>query len=388
MPAVPRAPLKVWVYELILQKYYPELVSRAGIPALELLCDLLEKTIRLSSKEQRVNEGGEDYSYIWRPAIGEHTQNRGHSLRDALISGIRDASILIVGLGHADIEDVVEILERRQWKIFHRIALHVLKVSENQGISLVAARLCDRMLFDDVTLRHEYVDLLRQSFLQLPPEQQRMILGWIDAGPDVKRSQSEQEIAGYRETWKLKWLASIGIENLPEEWREKYQSLVDTYGVLERPEFPICTPIGGWGGPPSPKTADELKAMSDQDIIEFLQGWTPSETIFGESPRESLRKELSSAVAEDPGRFANIATRFQCLDSIYVCALLSCLQEGCKHRQALNCLSVLELCGWVIHSREEIRELQVKNSRSSSDWNWMKKEIAELLSEGFHEGAA
>jgi hypothetical protein len=74
-----------------LKDHYPELVKAAGLPALELLCELLEKAIQFSPHRE---EGAEDFSYTWRPAIEDHPQNLRHTVKDALVSAVRDASEL------------------------------------------------------------------------------------------------------------------------------------------------------------------------------------------------------------------------------------------------------------------------------------------------------
>ena len=89
---------------------YSELVKAAGLPALKLLCELLKKAIQFSPHQ---DEDAEDFSYIWRRAIEDHPQNLGHTVKDALVSAVRDAAELLVKSSQAFIESV-EFL--RSWK--------------------------------------------------------------------------------------------------------------------------------------------------------------------------------------------------------------------------------------------------------------------------------
>jgi len=43
-----------------------------------------------------------------------------------LVSGIRDAAELVVRSGLATIEETVKLLESKPWKVFRRIALHLI----------------------------------------------------------------------------------------------------------------------------------------------------------------------------------------------------------------------------------------------------------------------
>lgn len=255
MPPEPRARFDVWDYEQILEEHYPELARAAGLGALQLLCGLLDKALDFSLR-QTVHENREDYSYIWRPAIEDHAQNLGHTVKDALVSGVRDTAQRIVRSGSVPGEEVVRELERRRWKIFHRLALHLLRNNADQAMSLIQARLVKKDLFEDIHIQHEYVLLLRTCFSKLREHDKRTILGWIEAGPDVeqlrrwrerkrKSPPSEEDVTRYRETWQRDRLAWIAQESLPAQWQERYRRLVETFGEPEHPEFRVYSD-GGW----------------------------------------------------------------------------------------------------------------------------------------------
>lgn len=396
LPPEPRARFDTWDYEEILKKRYPELVSAAGLPALEVLCDLLEKAIRPSRTPEDDN-GPEDYSFVWRPAIEEHPQNLGDTINDALVSGIRSAAEVTVRSRKATVEEVVSALERRRWKVFRRIALHVLRVFADQALPLIAIRLTNRSLFDDVGAQHEYILLMQACFSRLGEKDQAKILGWIEAGPDIERFKerrqadngsplSDEEVTRHRELWQRDRLAWIGTENLPQEWQERYRTLVEHYGEPEVGEFPVYAEAE-WVGPTSPKSADELKAMSVEDIVEFLKTWRPPDNAFCEPSPEGLGRVLSSVVAQDPGPFAVEAKRFQALDPTYIRAVLSGLRDALKQGGAFDWEPVLDLCGWALSQPRETPGRQVgKEMEADPNWGWTRKAIAGLLSAGFDDG--
>ncbi len=390
LPPKPRARFDTWDYEEILKKYYPDLVREAGYPALELLCDLLEKTIRLS--RDRDDGGREDDLYVWRPAIEDHPQNLGDTIKDALVSAVRDAAKLVVDSRQARLEEVLKALERRRWTVFRRIALHVLRVFPDGAEALAAERLTDWALFEDEGVRHEYVLLLRDRFSSLAPDDQAKILKWIEDGPEMDewkqwreretgRQPGEEEIARYKEIWQRDWLARIGHDNLPATWSERYRKLVEKHGEPDHPEFPVYTE-GGWVGPTSPKAADELKAMPISEIVEFLRTWEPPKTLFGEPSREGLGRELSSVVADDPERFAAEAPSFQGLDPTYVRHVLAGLREAAKQGKTFAWEPVLELCDWVLSQPREIPGRAIRELDADPGWGWTRKGIADLLLAG------
>jgi len=390
----PQSRLDAWHYEQILKQNFLDLVRIVGLPAVELLCNLLEKAIILSSKQKEYKEP-EDYSCIWRPAIENHDQNQnlGRTIKDVLVSGVRDAAIMAVSSDKVAVEEVIEMLESRSWKVFNRIALHVLAVFAEQALPLAAKRLTDYKLFDDVHLQHEYTILLQKCFGQLSQQEQRIILRWIETGPDVEEfkkwrqaetgvSPTEREIAHYQAIWRRDWLARIGEYNLPDERRKRYEELVSEFGEPDHPEFPVYS-NGGWVGPVSPKSADELRAMSVEDIVKFLQIWTPPENLFDEPTPEGLGRTLTSVVAEDPQRFAKKAEEFRKLDPTYVRALLYGLRASLGKGCIFDWDPVLELCQWIVSQPREISKRQVRRFEADPDWGWTRKTIAWLLEIGF-----
>jgi len=387
-----RSRLDTLSYEQIVRDHLPAIVQAAGIRAFKLLLDLLEKAIRFSVGE---NEGGtkEDASAGWRPAIEDHAQNFGNDPKDALVAGVRDAGETLVRSGVATVSEIVQMLEQRGWPVFRRIALHILREVSDQANDLAVERLTDRSLFDDTSVRHEYALLLRASFARLSEDDRSVILGWIERGPDISKRYlgsehnaggrpSDEEVQRYREIWQRDRLAWIGPENLSLPWQQRYAALVAKYGEPEHPEFPVYSK-GVWRGPTSPKTGNELMAMSVVQIVDFLKIWMPPENAFLDPTPEGLGRTLKKAVAEHPQRFATEAEQFRGLDPTYVRAAISGLLEGLKQKKTFQWVPVLRLCRWVVEQQREIPGRKVEPLEADPDWGWTRKTIANLLEAGF-----
>lgn len=390
----PKAGFDEWDYEQIIKKNIPDLVQAAGMHAFTLLCDLLETAIRLSRYRDE-DKGLEDYSYVGRPAIEDHAQNLRHGIEEILVSAVRDAAEQIAKANAEQIPALVQALEARNWHIFHQIALHLLRQFPLVAPELAASRLTSRLLFDNVTMRHEYVLLLKECFGALNADQQRTILSWIEEGPDVEsfkefheqqtgRKPTGADVERYRRIWQRDQLSPI-VTYLPKDWKERYQVLVAEYGEPEHPEFVSYSE--GWVGPTSPKTTEELHAMSVVEIVDFLKTWQPSQEFMSPSP-EGLERILSSVIAQEPERFAEEAERFKGLDPTYVRALLSGLREAAKSSKPFDWISVIELCRWVLEQPRFFSESTTRRRDADPDWGWTRKEIACLLSTGFEKGGA
>lgn len=380
LPPKPKAKIDLWHYKDILGKYAPELVKAAKKEALVLLCSLLDRAI-VYSQLPGENEA-EDYSHIWRGAIENSAEDHGEDLKNILVDSVRDAAELLVKEELLFLPEVVQYLESLKWPVFRRIALHLLRRFPDQAPELVSTRLTDRSLFDDPNLRYEFGVLLREQFNSLTSEQQRLILDWLEEGPDLSRVGSDvspEEKEQIKKGWQLRWLTWIK-EDLPEEWKQRYENLVAELG---EPKEPIS--VTTWVGPQSPKSVAELKAMTVSEIVDFLKTWQPQKGIFEPSP-EGLGRELAGVVEEDPERFAVEATRFCGLDPTYVRHLLHGLEGALKGGRAFSWDPVLELCKWVT---EQPREIPGRGLRSYSlmdldpHWGWARKEIASLFQIAF-----
>lgn len=394
LPPAPTTRIETWDYEQILKKDFPDLLKAAGVRGLDLLNDQLAAAIRFSQRRGNY-EGPEDLSYIWRRAIEDHAQNHLHTLKDVLVSGVRDAAELLAQWNSASVRELISVLksESRTWKVFHRIALHLLRRFPDSVPDLVDAHLLDRSVFDDITLRHEYVLLLGERFGALTKAQQQTILSWIDEGPSsdklqwvreqVKVGQSADEREErYRKSWERERLAWLK-KHLSETWKQRYETLIAELGEPEHPEF--GTYITSWTGPTSPKSTEELRTMSVDDIIGFLSSWRPAKEPTSPSA-EGLGRLLEAVVSEGPAPFAANAERFQELDPTYVRALISGFREAVKKSQSIGWPAVLGLCCWVVDQPREIPGRESEYADLDLGWVWTRKAIADLLSAGLEEG--
>lgn len=378
-----------WQYEEILKKKIPKLWKVDGIRTIQLLCDLLNQAVFLSQEDEKERQNYEDYSYIWRPAIEDHSQNRRSGIRFLLVSSIRNAIVNTASTDPSSVPIILQVLESHKWKVFHRLGLYLLKSFGSSYPELVEDRLSNREMFNDYGVRHEYASLLGEYFGQLNQEHQETILKWINEGPDVDRfiesrkewtskQPTDEEINRYCKTWqrdRLSWFKS----HLSDDLQKTYKELVDEFGEPDHPDFSSYG--SSWTGPTSPKDADELKSMTVPEIVNYLKNWVPPDEHFASSP-EGLARVLSSVVKQDPDRFVNQADMFKDLEPTYVRALFWGLRDSYGENKEFKWDTILDLCNWIV---KQPRELPPKQYTEAGDSNWghVRKSIADLLSNGF-----
>lgn len=376
--------IDVWHYRDTLKKYLPKLAPALGVSAVALLCDLLDSSLNITEKDRA--ESGQDHSYIWRPAIETHSQNMEGQLNSVLVAGCRDAAEFLLQGGVAQLNDVVEILDRKKWLIFRRLALHLLRKFAPAGSPEIAAHFSSRALFDEIGLRHEYTSLLRERIGEFSDEIVAPIFGWIEAGPDLERwKKSEEEWSGkrpsdedatrYRQIWQRERLAWFQ-DRLPARWREHFVEVLEKFPAPEHPDFPSYMTTE-WVGPESPKSAEELGKLSTSQLVSFLRSWTPPAQTTMEATREGLGRALGDIVKADPKRYAEEAADFIGLDPTYVRSVIQGIEEALRADSKLQVDNVLPLCQWAVQQERVLSQPRGKDE--DPDWSWSRKTIASFL---------
>src|SRR5262249_28087463 len=127
---------------------------------------------------------------------------------------------------------------------------------------------------------------------KLDSVQQAKILQWIETGPDTKifrdnrkevtgEEPTEEDIKKDVEFWQLDHLAPLK-DVLPADWKRRYNDLLEKHGEPDQQEFASYST--SCVDTTSPKTSDDLRAMSIEEVLSFLKSWKPSEARWTPSP--------------------------------------------------------------------------------------------------------
>ncbi len=381
LPPEPKAHFDSWHYSDELNKLIPNLVNYCGTKALICLCDLLEAAIVISSSNRR-SKDAEDYSYVWCSTISDSDKHE-REIKKILLLATSKAARQLVQSDNAKIIEVITLLEKRRWHSFHRISLYILREFPELSFKLIEERLTKRELFDAAWARCEYWSLAGSIFNKLSPDKQQLLLVWLKDGPKVKDKEPDYE--QYKKIWQRDRLGWISC-HLQGEWKKMYEEFVKAFGPPSTPEvFSIHT---GWHGPTSPKSKEDLKIMSAQEIISFLKNWRAPESGWSDSA-EGLGRILSTVVAEEPQKFIPSLSNSQELDPTYVRSLLDGFQQALKEKRSFPWKPVIDLCNWVVSQPRQIPGRQVVKHHLSydPDWGWTRKQIARLLEEGLTDGS-
>ena len=166
-----------WDYGEILRLIVPALARADAERGLALFTKLLDEALLVpSGRDEPPIEPTEDLSYVWRPAIEDHEENWRGDAKDRLVSAVRDVCTFIVERDPSTLGAVVGSLFARPWRVYHRIALHVLDRFGTSALDIVSDALTRQEFLDELGIRHEFALLMRHYFPLLDMRVQGEIL--------------------------------------------------------------------------------------------------------------------------------------------------------------------------------------------------------------------
>ncbi len=369
-----QARLNDWEYGKIIETAWPALMAADPTTAFRFLCDRLRETVRIAF----IEADGYDSTRVWRPAIEDHAQNLGHSLFDTIVDWVRDLAVQTSATPEG-LSLILAALQHYDEPIFARIEMHVLQ--HHGPEPAVETALTNLEAASSTELWHEYAELLRARYPDLPPTSRKSILDLIASGPNWEAN--DEEGARRQRRWKLMRYAMIA-QHLQGASVDEYRELTAEFGQPDHPSF--LSYHDSWSGPTSPFSLHDLQAMGPSGVADALGQWRATGDPDAPTP-EGLGRILADAVSNDAPGYATHAESFAGLDATYVRAVLNGLTDALKERIAFPWDNVLSLSEWV-----------VAQPRSSTDttndwgqdphWGWARRQVADLLSHGFDAGAA
>lgn len=384
-----------WVYELIVQKSISELVnisSEIRIKTFKTLGHILCKFIGLilGNIDIENEENKLDKLYEDRSTYSSYWSYFSNSTLNILAVSVKEIAEKIIENEPNKINEIILQLHEWRWRVFHRIALDLLYKFPKLNFQIVISELTNaKHFFDPYSQEREYIILLKEHFADLPEEAREIILDNVE-NPSFKKSQVDniEELERFFKHWQLKRLTPLK-DSLPKRWRERYETLVEEFGVIEFNNLLSRYSIDVGIGSPSPKNVSELASLTNEDLIEYLKNWEPNEQSSFEPSSEGLGTVLGKVAEQDPERFALIAEQFKEVRPRYGCKVIRGLSTAIRNRKTqegelsqISWRPILELCSWIMRESEPFREREARDLDRFSEWGEPRRAVADILEVG------
>jgi|GEM_PF-5065975 len=372
-----------WDFNQIARDVIPSLVQTDPLLTIRILCKELDKGEGYSGWDAEVL--GNDHSIFWRPAVSDHGQNRYPSTLSRYVAVIRDACEMTLRSHPDKFSQIDNILAGYTWTIFDRLRIHlVTEFPEVAGAKRLSEIANTKKFFDEPWWKREYVVFLEKHFAALNPEDQAIILSWVDAGPseqDVKHwreriGDDENILKGRLAYWHIQQVQAFK-DALPDIWKARYAGWLKDGGV-EDVHLGFAFWVGDVesynGAEDSPLTLKQLREMGVDSAIEYFKNWIPTGTFTGPN-RSNLASVLEQHIKAEPAIYAESADRFSELDPEYVSVVVRALAKTFVAKTELEVEPTLRLLEALIREHGRTPDAADKDD----GWDYTRLEVARFL---------
>lgn len=363
-----------WTYAKIIKEHTNDLVAVQGIGVLRLFTELLNRALEFDFPKEDLHPT-EDLSAMWLSEIDGTDSQRDDDVRIILAGAIRLAAERLLQSG-LPCGDVIDVLNRYDFLVFKRLILNLLRLHHEDAKNLIPGFLVEHDYFVSSGMQYEYNLLLAAAFQHLNESERAAILSWIETGKAREDfgEAPEDYVTSINEQRQLARLALIQ-QYLPPKWQERYDDLVARYGPPKPPEPAGRIEVRSHEDK-SPKTPDELEAMSLPELVTFMREWRPDGT-FDAPTWWGLHQVLAPLVASKPSEYAVHSLLFKDVPPAGAAALIRGLDAACKAAKPFSWKAVLDLCQ-VVASSSPQRE-------KDTDLESLQADVQRLIESGFEE---
>lgn len=390
----PPARIGDWDYQQVLKTVTPTLTETAPLDLIRLLLESLTATLGGNDTER---ERRAELSYIWREAIESEDDPGIYERAQGLVSAIRDSTTQALTKDPTVLQQILPLLDACPGALYQRLALHLLRQTGPDDLSLVSERLTNQRQLQDVGVRHEYAQLLHDKFALLSAGDQQAIIDLILTGPPIERFRTmpnpvtgqphtEEEIMRYARAWTRDLLSFIG-DVLPESAARQYAALVRDLGEPESPAFPFHRGRFSTFADMSPLTDEALREMPVEHLTQFLTSWEPTGEFHAPS-RDGLAAQLTRLVTASPEAFTPLAPAFIGTHPEYVRGVVQGFRQAADHGDTFNWQPVLALCQWAVEQPDASPPTDRDLQADSTHWSWARQAVNDLLASGLKTGPA
>ncbi len=178
-----------------------------------------------------------------------------------------------------------------------------------------------------------------------------------------------------------KWLSLLletGNEKVTAAY-QKYERLHAANVAVANSENAATMPKSGAIGPVRPVSTKELSAMSNVEIVAYLEGYKEEDIGLPILEGRGLADTLSGYVAANPQRFTDNLLPFQDVRNLYQSALLQGFLTAWRDKKEFNWAALLKFIYHIL----SLEQFWIAQHEEGFNYrNWVLSATADLISEG------
>jgi hypothetical protein len=393
----PYSPFGVHVYKKFLTEDVQQLVAILPWEMIKILIRTLEEAIRLSYFEPD-KPIPYDASDFWCQHLKDEDIYE-HNVKTFLGHALTNACELLLKKTPESMGELDKILRSQRWYFFARLRWYLCAQFPSISKNIIREGAIGYDGYSNGVYGFEFASMLQtgSKLNFFTDDELREIFQKIEQGPDIERYKerfgnnvSDEQVQNRKEHFFVSQLFPFAfvLPKFPDIFN-RYKAYVLKYGEPQLSNY-----VKFRSGPAkfvpdvSPITAEELKAKSNEEILNFLNNWKPlsKREDFSEPNAPGLAKAFTNVLKEQPDRFLQLADRMTISNPTCLRDFLYFLVERAKQKQSLPWEKVVCLCEWTVTQQSRQSDSDKEDWRSGEpDYTTCRQSVASLLQHGSYD---
>jgi hypothetical protein len=400
----PLPKLDDWEYQEVLVKGVRPLADSAPLQTAKMLINAVTDMIRLKEIPEKENIGStNDSSEIWCGRVDQ--ADRAYlEPKAALVHTLTYACEKVydtAGSNTGMLEELDSALREAKYMIFDRIRYHLYSRHVSETVGWIRESILACADFADSPYGFEFQQMVRVACENvgsglLTESERKTIFDQILSGPDKRRFKEwlaerfTEDL--YTERQRYFWLTQLKpfASVLFGEYDALYKQLsIERSPPTDDDYSPLWVGETKTGASRSPRSTQDLLAMSDEDLIDYLNEW---ENVHRDERQwwvdvdfAGLGRAFGEAIQLQPERFLRWAQKWQQIERpVYFRYAIEAANKRIKEGRQDELKEWIRLCRWIVAQKDSDSAPDPnigtsETSRVAPNWNLARRAVVDLV---------
>lgn len=396
-----------WQYQQILEKGVCPLAEHDPYQVSRILIDAVASMIRLGTHQDEFEKGSdEDYSEIWCRRLDKPDRDY-QDVKETLVQTLTHACEQVYDKAPESVDALDQALRNHRWKVFERLRQHLYASHPNdKTLPWIREQILDHDDYAKCEYQYEFQLMIRKASEHFGPrllgeDERKDIFEAILSGPP-KEGFREQMGERYSEEFfqqrqryfhrkQLRPFAAL-LNGDIRRYFDELEGDVSAEPVTDNTYSPYGAVTGGTVSYRSPKSAEDLDGLTDEELMTYLNDWNEEhrdkDNWLVEINISALAGVFQSLFKEkivpDRGRLTFwMANRDKIARPVYIAAMLKAMLELIKEKDFDNLDQWIEFCAWVLSHpdtpRVDGQPEPLDESRDHPDWGSSRRAVVDFV---------
>lgn len=396
-----------WEYQQILEKGICPLAENQPYPVARILIDAVASMIRMGMHSEDLEKGrDEDHSEIWCRRL-DKPDGDYQDAEETLVHTLTYACEQVYDKAQESIDALDQALRNQRWKVFKRLSQHLYASHPNdQTLPWIREQILGHDDYSRCEYHYEFQLMIRKASEHFGPrllseDERKDIFDAILSGPSKEdfcewlgERYSEaafQQRQRYFHRKQLRPFAAL-LSGDVQRYFDELEGETQAEAVTDDSYSPYGGVTGGTVSYQSPKSVEDLKSLTDEELLTYLNDWNDEHRDKDNGLVEinisalagvfqSLFKEK---IVPDGEHLAFwMGNRDKIARPIFVAAMVKAMQERVRDRNFDNLDQWINFSAWVLsHPGSERVEGQPESrdeSRDHPDWGSSRRAVVDFI---------